>query len=114
MTFLVEILLPLHDADGNAFPAPLYEELAQKLPSALGVTSFSRSPGKGAEHDRVQSCVKRATPTCGYGKRCLSASLLDQPLGLLGVLVLLTVGGEVRAVMTDFLSLSRPEAFRYG
>ena len=61
MTFLVEILLPLHDADGNAFPAPLYEELAQKLTERFGgVTSFSRSPAEGrwrnrgdTEHDDI-------------------------------------------------------------
>ena len=61
MTFLVEILLPLNDADGNAFPASLYEELAQKLTERFGgVTSFSRSPADGrwrnqgdTEHDDI-------------------------------------------------------------
>ena len=61
MTFLVEILLPLKDADGRAFPDSAFETLTQKLTATFGgVTSFSRSPAEGrwrtdggTEHDDI-------------------------------------------------------------
>jgi hypothetical protein len=46
--FLVEILLPLRDEKAQAFPAELYESLAQLLTERFGgVTSFARSPAEG-------------------------------------------------------------------
>ena len=42
---LIEILLPLKDADGNAFPADVYDRLAQQLSERFGgATGFFRSP----------------------------------------------------------------------
>ena len=59
MTFLVEILLPLIDADENGFPAPLYEELAQKL-TVWRRHQFLTAPAEGrwrnqgdTEHDDI-------------------------------------------------------------
>ncbi len=58
---LIEILLPLQDEGGSAFPAENYERLAHELTERFGgVTSFSRSPAEGrwskngaTEHDDI-------------------------------------------------------------
>jgi hypothetical protein len=48
---LIEILLPLRDADGEAFPAEYYDDLAQHLTDKFGgVTSFLRAPAEGRWH----------------------------------------------------------------
>lgn len=48
---LVEILLPLRDASGEAFPSAYYDDLAQHLTDTFGgVTSFLRSPAEGRWH----------------------------------------------------------------
>jgi hypothetical protein len=48
---LVEILLPLRDGHGNAFPAAYYDDLAQHLTEKFGgVTSFLRAPAEGRWH----------------------------------------------------------------
>lgn len=48
---LVEILLPLRDADNEPFPAAYYDELAQQLTDRFGgVTSFLRAPAEGRWH----------------------------------------------------------------
>jgi hypothetical protein len=48
---LVEILLPLRDAHGNAFPSAYYDDLAQHLTDKFGgVTSFLRAPAEGRWH----------------------------------------------------------------
>jgi hypothetical protein len=45
---LIEILLPLLDTDGAAFPAESYDQLANELTERFGgVTSFARSPAEG-------------------------------------------------------------------
>jgi hypothetical protein len=50
---LVEILLPLRDEQGEAFPAEYYDELAQRLTDAFGgVTSFLRAPAEGRWHGK--------------------------------------------------------------
>ena len=59
--FLVEILLPLRDEQGQQFPPGLYDNLAQQLTHRFGgVTAFSRSPAEGrwksdagTEHDDI-------------------------------------------------------------
>jgi hypothetical protein len=61
MMHLIEILLPLGDDTGNAFPAAQYEGLSQRLTERFGgVTSFARSPAQGSwrsgdatEHDDI-------------------------------------------------------------
>ena len=58
---LIEILLPLKNADGNAFPGDFYDRLAQQLSERFGgVTGFFRSPAEGrwqsggaTEHDDI-------------------------------------------------------------
>ncbi|KAB2940167.1 MAG: hypothetical protein K8F92_12495 [Hyphomicrobium sp.] len=48
---LIEILLPLRDANGEPFPAAYYDELADRLTNAFGgVTSFLRAPAEGRWH----------------------------------------------------------------
>ena len=45
---LVQILLPLADNDGNAFPQDLYDAVAHELTERFGgVTAYTRSPAKG-------------------------------------------------------------------
>ena len=59
--FLIEILIPLRDSDGSAFPANPYERLAQLLTNRFGgVTGLFRSPAQGrwrkegaTEHDDI-------------------------------------------------------------
>jgi hypothetical protein len=59
--FLIDILLPLQDEQGEPFPAEFYDRLAQRLTERFGgVTSFARSPGEGrwknrgaTEHDEI-------------------------------------------------------------
>ena len=48
---LIEILLPLRDANGEPFPAAYYDDLAQHLTDTFGgVTSFLRAPAEGRWH----------------------------------------------------------------
>ena len=46
--FLVEILLPLRDQQGAAFPGDPFGRLASELTEAFGgMTAFTRSPAEG-------------------------------------------------------------------
>jgi hypothetical protein len=46
--YLVQIVLPLADQNGRAFPEDLYDTLAADLTEAFGgVTSYLRSPAEG-------------------------------------------------------------------
>jgi hypothetical protein len=59
--YLVEILLPLTDADKRAFPPERFEGLARTLTEKFGgMTSFTRTPAEGrwktgasTEHDDI-------------------------------------------------------------
>ncbi len=52
---LVQILLPVYDNDGRAFPSHLFEHVQTVLTAAFGgVTAYSRAPAEGlwkASHD---------------------------------------------------------------
>lgn len=58
---LIQILLPVHDDDGQRFPAEQYEGLVRELTQRFGgVTSYMRSPADGrwhqggeTEHDEI-------------------------------------------------------------
>jgi hypothetical protein len=58
---LIQILLPVHDDDGQAFGAHHYEGLVHELTERFGgVTSYMRSPAEGrwnqggeTEHDEI-------------------------------------------------------------
>lgn len=46
--YLIQVLLPLRDNDGNLFGEPLFKSINVTLVEAFGgVTAFSRSPAKG-------------------------------------------------------------------
>lgn len=46
--YLVQILLPLHDAKGRGFPKVEYEKVATELTEKFGgVTAFTRTPAEG-------------------------------------------------------------------
>lgn len=48
MSYLVQILLPLADNEGVAFPAEMFRDLQAELTSRFGgVTAYSRAPAKG-------------------------------------------------------------------
>ena len=74
---LIEILLPLKNADGNAFPAEFYDRLAQQLSERFGgVTGFFRSPAEGrwqsggaTEHDDIVSWKSWRIRWTGTGGR---------------------------------------------
>ena len=45
---LVQLLLPLYDADGTRFPASAYDEVARELTERFGgLTAYVRAPAKG-------------------------------------------------------------------
>ncbi|HYD16108.1 MAG TPA: hypothetical protein VEA77_06885 [Hyphomicrobium sp.] len=58
---LIQILLPVHDDDGEAFSAHHYERLVHELTERFGgVTSYMRAPAEGrwsqggeTEHDEI-------------------------------------------------------------
>jgi hypothetical protein len=46
--YLVQLLLPLHDAVGNAFERELFERIRNELTERFGgVTAYMRSPAEG-------------------------------------------------------------------
>lgn len=46
--YLVQILLPVHDAKGRGFPKAKYEHVASELTEKFGgVTAFTRTPAEG-------------------------------------------------------------------
>jgi hypothetical protein len=46
--YLVQLLLPLQDQQGRAYPRDLYDDLARRLTERFGgVTAYSRSPATG-------------------------------------------------------------------
>ena len=46
--YLIQILLPLHDAKGRGFPKAKYEQVATELTEKFGgVTAFTRTPAEG-------------------------------------------------------------------
>jgi hypothetical protein len=46
--YLIQVLLPLRDNQGHAFPEHLFRSIDANLVTQFGgVTAFSRSPGKG-------------------------------------------------------------------
>lgn len=53
MSYLVQILLPLSDNDGNPFPAEIFRALQTELTNRFGgLTAYSRAPAKGVwSHD---------------------------------------------------------------
>jgi hypothetical protein len=47
--FMVQLLLPLHDNDHNAFPSALFEEVEREMTHRFGgVTAYVRAPASGA------------------------------------------------------------------
>lgn len=49
---MIELLLPLYDKQGNAFPKALFDEVRAELTDLFGgVTAFVRSPAVGAWQD---------------------------------------------------------------
>lgn len=47
--YLVQLLLPLHDNQGNAFAPSLYEEVEDAMTQRFGgVTAYLRAPASGA------------------------------------------------------------------
>jgi hypothetical protein len=52
---LVQILLPLRDEDGRAFPKQHYDKVATVLTERFGgVTAFTRTPAEGRWMDRAR------------------------------------------------------------
>jgi hypothetical protein len=50
--YLIEILLPLHDNKGQAFPQKLYRQLRHELTERFGgVTVFNRAPAIGESRE---------------------------------------------------------------
>ena len=48
MSVLVQILLPLYDADGRRFDAGLYDRVASELTARFGgITAYARAPATG-------------------------------------------------------------------
>lgn len=46
--YLVRILLPLFDNDGNAFPPELYHQISDTLTEKFdGLTAYNRAPAEG-------------------------------------------------------------------
>lgn len=46
--YLVQLLLPIHDQQGQAYPRELYDELVGRLTERFGgVTAYSRAPATG-------------------------------------------------------------------
>lgn len=52
MSHLVQILLPLADNDGVAFPADLLQGIQRELSARFGgLTAYNRAPAKGEWHN---------------------------------------------------------------
>jgi len=50
--YLIQILLPVYDNEGNKFEAERYIEVRVELTKALGgSTAYSRAPAEGLGHD---------------------------------------------------------------
>jgi hypothetical protein len=48
MPFLVQILLPVYDNNGERFPSDLYNEVRAKLTNMFGgLTAYTRAPAEG-------------------------------------------------------------------
>ena len=48
MPFLVQILLPVYDNNGERFPSDLYNEVRAKLTDMFGgLTAYTRAPAEG-------------------------------------------------------------------
>jgi hypothetical protein len=48
MPFLVQILLPVYDNNGQRFPSDLYNEVRAKLTDMFGgLTAYTRAPAEG-------------------------------------------------------------------
>jgi hypothetical protein len=46
--YLIQLLLPVRDQQGRAYPRDLYDDLARRLTERFGgVTAYSRSPATG-------------------------------------------------------------------
>ena len=56
---LVQILLPLADNDGQAFPMEMFREVQAKLTERFGgLTAFTRAPAEGHWRDRSDSSLR--------------------------------------------------------
>jgi hypothetical protein len=56
---LVQLLLPVFDADGQAFPSTYYDSLKKQLTEQFGgVTAYTRSPAKGFWKENDETTVK--------------------------------------------------------
>ncbi|MEA2875473.1 MAG: hypothetical protein QOF14_669 [Hyphomicrobiales bacterium] len=54
--YLIQILLPLFDNDGNHFDASLYADIRRELSGRFGgLTAFSRAPAEGLWRDDGQT-----------------------------------------------------------
>jgi hypothetical protein len=54
--YLIQILLPLFDNDGNHFDASLYADVRRELSGRFGgLTAFSRAPAEGLWQDDGQT-----------------------------------------------------------
>ena len=57
--FLVQLLIPIHDNDGNPFPRAMFDRVRQELTEAHGgVTAFVRSPAQGFWKDADTEVVR--------------------------------------------------------
>jgi hypothetical protein len=72
--YLIQILLPLHDAKGRGFPKAKYEQVATELTEKFGgVTAFTRTPAEGrwkpgggpASEDGLRRPLSRRASWCG-------------------------------------------------
>jgi len=56
---LIQLYLPLYDADGNSFDPDIYQQTKATLTEKFGgLTMYSRSPAKGLWKEDEQSTVK--------------------------------------------------------
>lgn len=56
---LIQVLLPLYDNQGNAFPAELFSSVRDELAQRFGgVTIYSRSPAEGVWQDETEHTVR--------------------------------------------------------
>ena len=60
MTYLIQILLPLYDNEGQAFEAREYVELRSELADRFGgVTAYTRAPARGVWKDDATGQTQR-------------------------------------------------------
>lgn len=56
---LVQLLLPLRDHQGRAYPRALYDDLARRLTDDFGgVTAYTRAPATGLWEDEAGETVR--------------------------------------------------------